>query len=41
MVATFTGDGEIDHRAGLLTATAAGTNTDCIHEVQEYRLVKQ
>jgi hypothetical protein len=41
MVATFTGDGEIDHREGLLTATASGTNTDCIDEVQEYRLAKQ
>ena len=40
-VATFTGDAQIDTVDGLLTAMAAGTNTDCLHEVQQYSLAKQ
>ena len=41
MVATFSGDAQINSVEGLLAATAAGTNTDCIHEVQDYFLAKQ
>lgn len=39
--ATFTGDAEIDTVEGLLSATASGTNTDCLPEVQQYSLKRQ